>query len=427
MDTHEERLQRFQQYLEGAYSPDELGELLAYFDEATDSSALKQKIETYLAAPETFDEATTQRIDQITAQTDGYIRQLTQPAHTISVRRPHWKKPLSIAAAAVLVMLSISLYFYINKSTVDIPPGYNQATLTLADGTKITLDSAQSGIIIGNEHIKYQSGASLPGVILSGEGGKEKGGAEGSLPAGKNGAETRSTPPDISGSAQGDVLLALSTPKGGQYQIILSDGTKVWLNAASTLKYPSKFTGDKREVFLEGEGYFEVNNKASAGSRVSCGPFIVKSKNQEILVLGTSFNVTAYAEELTARTTLISGAIKVASNVASEIGPYALKLVPGEQSLIQKDGKISKAHVDVNNELAWRNGLISFNNEPLETIMKKIARWYNVDIIYQGADKSKRFGGNVSRYANVSQVLRKLALTGGVHFNIEGRQIFVKP
>ncbi|SEM08204.1 FecR family protein [bacterium A37T11] len=313
--------------------------------------------------------------------------------------RPTKLQPYYWAAAAILlVALATALYFYQSSSIVnrksefvnDVPPGYNQATLTLGDGTKVELDSAQRGIIIEDKNIKYQSGKSLPGVKLSGEGGKEGKGAETSLPT----------------------SLTLSTPKGGQYQVILEDGTKVWLNAASTLKYPSRFSGNSREVFIEGEAFFEIKEDKTK-------PFKVISKNQEILVLGTSFNVAAYSDETNERTTLIEGKVRVKTQNLKR-KTYNVKLLSPAQQAILNGDSLTVSRVTVESETAWRNNLFIFHNEPLESIMAKVARWYNVKIIYTYPEaKQLLFWGEVSRATPISSVLKNLEMTGRVHFNIE--------
>ncbi|SEN42960.1 FecR family protein [bacterium A37T11] len=299
-------------------------------------------------------------------------------------------------AALFIVAVATTLYFYhsliVNRTSTivnEIAPGYNQATLTLANGKTIKLDSAQSGIIVQDEDIKYNDGSKLPAVILP-------------APSAVSGSEETSLP----------TSLTLSTPKGGQYQIILSDGTKVRLNAASTLKYPSRFSGDTREVFLEGEAFFEVNNNPS--------PFIVHTNHQTITVLGTKFIVTAYADENVQTTTLVSGAVKVN-------GPRreALMLSPGEQGLLIGD-QLTKVNVDIKNEIAWTQGIFSFKKEPLENIMKKLARWYDVDVTFENqALKQITFEGSLERSSSMHTVLRLFEHTGEAHFRIAGRRVSV--
>ncbi len=289
-------------------------------------------------------------------------------------------------AAAILLLASIGIYFYkFNTPSTDIRPGYNQATLTLANGRTISLDSAQSGIIVSDEDIKYNDGTKIKSP---------------------------------SHHSKFTTYNSLSTPKGGQYQIILSDGTKVWLNAASTLKYPSRFSGDNREVFLEGEGYFEIKEDNTK-------PFKVLSNNQEILVLGTSFNVTAFADEKETKTTLVEGKVQVRSQNLQRKTYHVQLLSPKQQAMVKGDS-LTVSTVDVNKETAWRNGLIAFNDEPLEAIMRKVARWYNVEVTYSpDANRRVQISGSVSRYVNISDVLKRLELTGFAHFAVEGRRIFV--
>ncbi|SEM37063.1 FecR family protein [bacterium A37T11] len=299
-------------------------------------------------------------------------------------------------AAILLVALATTLYFYSSlivnhKSNIvnDIAPGYNQATLTLADGRKVALDSAQSGIIVNTEAITYDNGRKVEGLRPKVEG-----------------EEVRQ--------------LVLSTPKGGQYQIILSDGTKVWLNAASTLKYPSRFSGNRREVTLEGEAFFEVNTGDVGANKYS--PFIVKSKNQEILVLGTSFNVTAFTDEKETKTTLITGKVQVkAQNL--KLKTYNLQLLsPAQQALVKGDS-LTVSKVDVASTIAWKNHEFNFNNTPLKDIMRQLERWYNVEVVHIDQLPDKNFYGQMSRDVKLSQVLAMIRETSHLTFIIEGRRL----
>ncbi|SEM31287.1 FecR family protein [bacterium A37T11] len=309
----------------------------------------------------------------------------------------HFPKLAFTAAAILLIALATALYFYpgisVNhKSTLitEIAPGGNQATLTLADGTMVELDSAQSGIIVNDKDIKYSDGKLVQNVILP-------------APSAVSGSEETSLP----------TSLTLSTPKGGQYQIILSDGTKVWLNAGSKLMYPSKFTGNQREVVVEGEAYFEVNNETAgdrvsvAGARVSRVPFVVKTRNQQILVLGTSFNVTAFANEKETKTTLVEGKVQVRSENL-KLKTYNLQLLAPNQQAVVKGDNLTVSKVDVDSELAWRNNRFSFENKTFTQIMNEMGRWYNFEVKYEGPIPTDRFMGDAYRTDKLSTVLRFL-------------------
>lgn len=296
------------------------------------------------------------------------------------------------AAASILIVISLSAWWAYHRDTAenqlvqnDIVPGSNKAVLTLADGRTIDLSEAQSGIIVRDENINYQDGSALTAV----SNGKERGG------------ET--------------ALLKLTTPQGGTYQITLSDGTKVRLNAASTLKYPSRFSGQTREVEITGEAYFEVMSNADK-------PFKVFSKGQEIEVVGTVFNVQVYADEPEVKTTLVEGSVQIVNRMSKAVH----KLQPGEQSTVL-NGNTRVAQVDVSEYTAWKDGLFRYNNQPLEAIMRNLSRWYGVKVIYEDETlKNERFVGMVSRYSNISAALAVLEEVGGARFTVEGNTVTVR-
>ena len=313
------------------------------------------------------------------------------------------------AAAVILLALGFGLYQYRAISSPgtqnfdhltqnDIKPGGNKAYLTLANGTKISLDDIQNG------QIAEQGGVSITKT------------ANGQLVYTAKNASTplNSAIPQFN---------SIETPRGGQYQVNLPDGTKVWLNAGSSLRYPTAFASKGREVVLNGEAYFEVAKRTNKGERV---PFLVKTATQIVEVLGTHFNVNSYENESTTKTTLIEGSVKVKPTAMPDHKNELAKILkPGEQSLL-KGTSVKVAEVDTEEALAWKEGFFMFDNENLQSIMRKVSRWYDVEVEFQ--DKSaltKDFSGTVSRFANVSQVLKKIELTGSVHFKIEGRRIVV--
>ena len=204
----------------------------------------------------------------------------------------------------------------------------------------------------------------------------------------------------------------IGTPKGGEYQIILSDGTKVWLNSASSIKFPSRFVGDARRVVLKGEAYFEVSKNAKM-------PFYVNTDKTEVKVIGTSFNVRAYDDERIIKTTLLEGSVQL------RVHAIKVLLKPGEQGAVSVTNQIAVGDVNVEDEIAWKNGVFAFNDQNIQTIMSDISRWYDVDVVFQNPNMKKKFYGKVSKYKDVKQVLRKLSLTGAVHFKTEGRRITV--
>ncbi|KAA8481796.1 FecR family protein [Arcticibacter tournemirensis] len=314
-------------------------------------------------------------------------------------------------AATVLLFLSFGLYFYIQnkpsentaiakKTSPDIAPGTDKAILTLADGSRIVLDQAKQGVLANQGNISIRK--NKDGQIVYEVKGTNKGRKQ-----------------------QEIAYNTITTPRGGQYQIDLPDGTKVWLNASSSIKFPAVFSSNERRVELKGEAYFEVAKMFAAkrpgvkkGQRI---PFIVKTASQDVEVLGTHFNVNAYDDEEAARTTLLEGSVRVTQHSS-----HASRLLrPGQQT--QVDNDISVLEVDPQQVIAWKNGYFVFNNENVQSIMRKISRWYDVDVEYQGNIQRKRFGGTISKFENVSAVLNIMELTGVIRFKIEGRRIIVMP
>jgi len=303
--------------------------------------------------------------------------------------------PRIAVAAAAIIFISFGGYYLLHRQKInganlvaktDIAPGKNRATLTLANGKKVVLSNEANGQL-----------ASEAGVTIN----KTKNGelvytvhaAEGAAPSQFN---------------------TLETAKGEQYQVALPDGSHVWLNAASSLKYPVAFAGNERLVELTGEAYFEVaHNKAM--------PFKVKTGQQEVEVLGTHFNINAYNDEKATATTLLEGSVKV--TLASNHNSVVIK--PGQQSLVNNAG-LNVQEVDTDEAVAWKNGYFQFSDENLGSIMRKVSRWYNVEIEYKDASLQQQvFTGTVSRYKNVSQVIKTLELTNAAHFKIEGNKIVV--
>lgn len=310
------------------------------------------------------------------------------------------------AAAVILITMSVGVFFYTSKNVFigsgksdftkyDLKPGGNHAVLTLADGSKIELTGAATGKIAEQAGISIQKTAD--GQIVYEVSSSAK-------PTGENAAE------------QGFNMV--STPKGGQYQVNLPDGTRVWLNASSSLKFSAAFTGyKKRVVELTGEGYFEV-------AKVN-KPFIVETKEQEVEVLGTHFNISSYANDGETKTTLLEGAVKVSTNnVKNNTEDIILK--PGQQALL-KAGQLNIKAVDAGAEVDWKSGYFIFKNEDMRSIMRKIERWYDVEIVFAKDFNNRSYEGSISRFKNVSEVLRKFELTGNIHFKMEERRITVMP
>lgn len=318
--------------------------------------------------------------------------------------------PRIAVAASILVALSAGLYFYGSQATkgddiasllkgYDIAPGKNTATLTLADGHKIVLSDAADGKLAEQAGVsisKTKEGEVIYTIIASGKGKR---------------ASTEV------------VYNTLSTARGEQYQVYLPDGTRVWLNAASSLKYPASFANVKeRKVEMNGEAYFEVASDKTH-------PFIVKTNKQEVEVVGTHFNVSSYGDESEVRTTLLEGSVKVAviptHGNAKVKGPFKI-LRPGQQTVLSTTGSLQVRPADSDQAVAWKNGLFMFNDEDLESIMKKISRWYDVEVIFKDNEiKKQLFGGTITRFDNISTVLKVLELTGHVKFDIKDRELLV--
>jgi ferric-dicitrate binding protein FerR (iron transport regulator) len=318
-----------------------------------------------------------------------------------------------LAAACVLILLSAFVYLLIEhdnerqkKESVkasagrfknDALPGGDKAILTLADGTKISLDSAQNGVLTrqgGTKVIKI--GGQLAYQTASG----------------------------YKPQAAGELAFnTISTPRGGQYQVVLPDGTKVWLNAISSLRFPTTFSENERSVQLNGEAYFEVAPQHLKG-RPGKVPFKVNVNGMQVEVLGTHFNVMAYPDEPVMKTTLLEGSVKVTDG-----GSVMLK--PGQQSSVAVTGSgdpsgIQVRDVDVEEAVAWKNGFFQFNKASVADVMRQAARWYDMEVVYEGKVQHESFSGTMPRMQHLSQLLKALELTKAVKFGIEGNKIIVK-
>jgi transmembrane sensor len=300
------------------------------------------------------------------------------------------------AAALVLFVLGVTL-FYFNKFSfhqthnidyvTDIAPGKTGATLTLANGKKIRLSDVAGGELARESGIRINKT--------------------------EDGQLTYS--PDENSKISSNEINTLSTDRGEIYTLVLPDGSKVWMNAASSLTYSAGLLEKGiRKVKLSGEAYFEI-------SKDKHHPFVVESKGQQVQVLGTHFNISAYQDDKVVSTTLLEGSVRV----SGEDGYLTKILNPDQQAVFGADG-ISIKNVDANSFVDWKNGVFSFEDETMQSVMKKIARWYNVAIVYDGVENdAQTFSGSVSRSANVSEVLGTLTDISNVKFRIEGKKIFV--
>lgn len=316
------------------------------------------------------------------------------------------KKPKSwwryAAAAAILLFLAGGSWVWITSNrqagdnilkqdiqvTHDLPPGHDGAILTLANGKQVILDSAQNGTLTsqGNIQLVKQNGQlTYTGKISSSE-----------------------------------VLYnTMTTPKGRKYELILSDGTKVTLDAASSIRYPTVFTEKERRVEITGQAYFEVTHDAAK-------PFIVQKNEMSVQVYGTEFNVYAYDDEAMIKTTLVRGRVKVSNSGPSGTLKTQL-LTPGQQAMTTTGGPIHvDKNADVEQAIAWKNGFFQFRETDLKTIMRQIMRWYDVEVVYDENIIDRYFTADISRDKNLSALLKILELSD-IHFKLQGKTLTVKP
>lgn len=302
------------------------------------------------------------------------------------------------AAVAAVAIFTLCIYFFNSSfntdkskvtglvaSAIKIKPGGNTAKLTLANGKSIALSDQKTGVVIDVAGLKYTDETTIESSSINGN---------------KNG------------------LMSIVTPRGGTYQVLLADGSKVWLNAESSIKFPTSFAGQQqRAVELVGEAYFEIaKNKHQK--------FIVKTQRQHVEVLGTHFNINSYHDESNVITTLLEGAVQIFVGKGNK---ESVVLKPGEQSAVSQSRTIDVNDVDVNDVVAWKDGKFVFVHENVRSIMNKIARWYDVDIVYEGDVTNKALGGSVSRFKEVEEVLEMLSDTKAVQFRIDGKKVIVMP
>ena len=281
-----------------------------------------------------------------------------------------------VSAAAVILILGFGLLFYKFQSQDEIQPGGNKAVLTLQNGKQIELSQHEEGITSDGQGLRYLDGNDIT-IELDGQEARQ---------------------------------MTLQTPKGGQYRIKLADGTIVYLNAASSLHFPSGFDNtDKREVSLEGEAYFDVAKDATK-------PFYVKTKKQSIRVLGTQFMVTSYDDETYTKTTLLQGSVLVSA------GSEKITLKPDQQASLLASGQLLLSEVDASEEMAWIHGEFVFNKESLESITRKLARWYDIEVSFEDNSlREETYEGVISRFDHISKVLSMLSSTNNlVKFELKG-------
>jgi len=394
--TNEERIRLL--FESGFWSEEDRRWLLEYLD-TQDQSALRQLMETHFQADAQAVPQNSPEAARLLTLIHEKIQQKNTGSRLFSLSVGGWQK-LAVAAL-ILLIAGKAILFFLPASPAkkppagsdqpvnyahDRPPGRNNALLTLADGRTITLDSAANGGLAqqGNTRV-----IKLNGQI-----------------AYKN-----------TGSGQADdapLFNTISTAKGNQYELILPDGSKVWLNAASSMRFPTSFKGKERRVEITGEAYFEIAKNPAM-------PFKIQAGSGEIDVLGTHFNINAYADESTVKTTLLEGAVAVKKETTQQV------LEPGQQAAFSPQGGITLSkNVDVAHETAWKDGFFWFDNTDIHTLMRQVSRWYDVEVEFKGNITDDGFTGKVDRNVPLSKLLKVLEQYE-LHFKIEGKKIIVLP
>ena len=418
MENSDNLYELFKKYLENECSPGEVKILLSHFEAGVNETILKtlirQELEKNHQDPRKNDSSWKPLLEETYENIRKEVQKEKKHKGGIkSVLTLIWLR--YAAAAAIFTAGAVGVYYVffnrVSKTEVIVndkkspqvqdvaPPANTNAVLTLANGTKIVLDSAKNGALAVQGSIK---------VLKLADGQISYNGTVDNIDEVK--------------------YNMLTVPRGSQVvSLTLSDGTKVWMNAESSLRYPTAFVGNERKVEISGEAYFEVvhltprpSPQGGEGGRPT--PFIVKKGDTEVEVLGTDFNVNAYDDESNIRVTLVEGSVKVKN--ANE----SITIKPGDQAEINKQGKIGlNKNVDVEAVMAWKNGLFVFNYTDLELIMRQIGRWYDVDVQYSGTPAiEKHYSGYMPRLVNLSRVLHMLESAGGVEFTIDGKKIMVK-
>lgn len=386
MITKEEFLVLYQKYLDGECTPAEKELLAAYSDDMQ-------------LPDDVWTEEDTDPLE-VRARIWQKLSENRRDAIVMLPKRTNYRWLWAAASLVAMAVLAGLLFMPAKKNNANnviakkdettILPGSNKAYLTLANGSKIVLDDAKNGQLAASAGVKVSKAAN--GVVVY------KFDRKPGEPGHKN-------TPEIN---------TITTPRGGQYQLVLEDGTKVQLNAASSIKFPEFFNGANREIELNGEAYFEV-------AKDKAHPFIVKANGTQVQVLGTHFNINAYSDNPDITTTLLEGSVKMSKGMA------AVMLLPGQQGTVSQKGsaiKVSQADVEAN--MAWINGFFIFHDQSIVNVMKQVSRWYDVDIEYQDAEvQENEFGGTISKYKDIKELLDNIKLTGSIHYKIEGRRVII--
>jgi ferric-dicitrate binding protein FerR (iron transport regulator) len=387
-------------FLQGTASEEEKALLHQWYDDWTDQGQI--------VLADTEDPGIIE--NRILARLQQQIEQDTNPAASVvPMRKRNWWKMAAAASVLLILGTTILLWQYRqpakptdgNQLATAIQPGFDHARLTLPNGQQIILDSTVKGIVskLDNTNIFNQNGQ------LTYKGGND---------AGQQNLATNYN--------------TITTGRGNQYQLILPDGSHVWLNAASSLSFPTAFPGKERVVELTGEAYFEIAKDKNRPFRVLVPPHPGKQRGQAIEVLGTHFNINAYLDEATVKTTLLEGSVKVIPTIGEQLMVQEAKLLtPGQQAQAANNKLSINNDADIEEVIAWKNGYFQFSDAPLNTVMRQASRWYDVDVVYTGSIQDEVFSGSIPRAMNISQLLKVLELTKTVKFRIEGKKIIAEP
>lgn len=391
----------YRRYINKNCTEEELQEFFAYVQDAayrTQLETLADELLETVPVPAELPAIDWEQMYRRVVQTDGHSATNRNIVVGKKGRLTALFTMTRVAAAIIIIVLCAGGYLlYTNQrhptasgqgtlAKNDIAPGGNKAILTLANGQTIILDSVHNGLLAkqGNASITKQKNGQLAYNSLN-----EK-------------------PTEI-------LYNTLATPRGGQYQLVLPDGSKVWLNAASSIHYPTAFTGGQRNVEITGEAYFEVEKSPNK-------PFVVSVNGMQVKVLGTHFNINAYNDESLVRTTLLEGSVLVKKDAATAL------LKPGEQAQLAKEGAVKMVQdVDLEEVVAWKNRQFYFQGADIHTVMRQLSRWYDVDVIYQNKNIDTEFYLEMSSTSKLSDVLRVLELTGKIKFRIEGKRVIILP
>ncbi|WAC42616.1 FecR family protein [Pedobacter sp. SL55] len=382
LGTNNRLAELFQKYVDKSITEEEYAELFVYIR----NPETKEQVLAFMDEhnKKVQSDALVHEIDW-----DGMYQNITSPKKSVGRKRyAFWKYA---AAAVVFLTVGATIYYasqpVVNKKPLayhnDVLPGGDKATLTLADGSQIALSQNSTGQLATQGDIAIHRDAKGQIVYM------------------------------VKGNEQDDSekINTLSTPAGGKFSVVLSDGSKVWLNASSSIRFPAAFSKQARRVEIKGEAYFEIEKDAAR-------PFYVNNGSSEIKVLGTHFNVMAYPDEYRSELTLLEGSVQFTKNGHSEL------LKPGKQILFtENDNETKQVNANIEEVMAWKNDLFVFNNTNIDEVMKELVRWYDVKVKFEGEKPDISFTGVIPRNANVSKVLKALELTGDVVFGIENNVV----